>query len=437
MPRPIVFDATHVIARQGVPTPTGIDRVDHAYARDLATPGGMVVGVQCLLRKPRLHAPSAVAELAQKLTRTWQDNDDVDADPVFKAVRRFALAEPEPAPAPAGLSPAPSPPIPARRETWAQRLAKRRRLVRDMLRHDARLTIPEGALFVNVTQNPTLVPRAGAFLRTRPDLKGVFLVHDLIPIDYPEFFAEGREQDFRQVLEVMFRHGHAFLVTTEAVRERLAEERRRAGFDPAPIHVAPLPLPPGFDKPVQFDRRLFDGNYVVIVGTVEPRKNHWLLLNLWREMIRAGEDPPKLVVVGALGWENESLRRMLDHTPEFAGRVLHVSNLGNAGLRSVIAHARALLMPSFVEGYGIPVIEAAALGTPVIASRGTVFADVSQGHAELVDPLDGAGWRSAVLGLASRPCAKMQGSIGPLDGFRMPLEDDYFRDVRGFLSELR
>jgi glycosyltransferase involved in cell wall biosynthesis len=428
MARPVLFDATHLVVRQGVATPTGIDRVDHAYAVEFGRAGEIAAGVQCLFAKPRLLKAETVGHLAEQLSIRWREDIALAEDPVFNVFRGFVLQGGAGAPAELQTRKRPE----SLAQAWGRRIAVGRWLAAN----ESGPTVPEGALFLNLTQNPTLTPRAGRFLARRPDLKGVFLVHDLIPIDFPEFFAAGRKKDFDQVLDVMFAHGHAFITTTEAVKARLLEERKRRGAGPAPVLVAPLPLPPGFDEPLPFDRRLLDAGYVIAVGTLEPRKNHWLLLNLWREMLRAGDEPPRLLIVGARGWENASLTKMLDGTPEFRGRVLHLSGLGNAGLRMAIAHARALLMPSFVEGYGIPVIEAAALGTPVIASSGTVFHDVSQGLATLVDPLDGPGWREAVLAAARAPSLKAAGRPAPLPGFMPPTERAYFEHVRAFLDDL-
>jgi glycosyltransferase involved in cell wall biosynthesis len=203
-----------------------------------------------------------------------------------------------------------------------------------------------------------------------------------------------------------------------------------------PILVAPLPVSPGFEHPSAIQSEYANARYVVMVGTIEPRKNHWLMLHLWRRMIREGDDPPQLVIVGANGWGADSIYDLLERTPDFKGQVLYLNGLSNQGLRHVIGHARALLIPSFIEGYGIPVVEAATLGTPVISGNHRVFKEVSQGCAIAVDPIDGPGWRKEILALAGPKSAQRHASIKPLKGFVPPLNEAYFERVRAFLAEI-
>jgi glycosyltransferase involved in cell wall biosynthesis len=426
----IIFDSTHIIVRQGVRTPTGIDRVDHAYATEFSGPNGMAAGVQCALPFVRTLSAGQVGTYAARMSDAWGERTSVGDDPVFNAYRGFITADTAPRHNSAT-------PPPVAKPGLFQRWRKAGGTARRLLQNDSTIRIPDGGLFLNVTQNPVLVPRAARFLASRSDLKAVFLIHDLIPIDYPEYFPPGRKEQFETVLAVIFRHASALITTTEVVRQRIREEMRRNGFAPVPIHVEPLPISPGFDQAVPFEERLAAGRYVVMVGTVEPRKNHWMMLQLWRQMIRQGDDPPRLVIVGARGWENESVHDLLSRTPDLARFVLHLEGLSNEGLRRVIGHARALLMPSYIEGFGIPVIEAATLGTPVIASDHPVFAEVSQGQARLVGALDGPGWRRAILETAGPASASQKGRIQTLGGFVPPVNARYFANVRQFLAEIK
>jgi glycosyltransferase involved in cell wall biosynthesis len=238
------------------------------------------------------------------------------------------------------------------------------------------------------------------------------------------------------VLATIFHHAAGLIATSSSVRDRLLIEMKKRNLPAIPVLVASLPLSPGFNLRRQFNADYENMRYVVMVGTIEPRKNHWLMLQLWRQMIRNGDNPPKLVIIGARGWGSEAIYDMLNRTPEFAGHVLHLTDLSNEGLRQIIGHARALLMPSFVEGYGIPIIEAAALGTPVITGNHRVFAEVSQRLAVTIDPMDGPGWRHAILSKAGPKSKKRKPLIAPLPGFDPPQIDPYFDRVRAFLAEL-
>ena len=116
------------------------------------------------------------------------------------------------------------------------------------------------------------------------------------------------------------------------------------------------------------DRDLAASPYFVVLGTIEPRKNHLLLLNIWRRLAEQQRSPPKLVIIGTRGWENEQVLDVLDRSVLVRPHVVEGSGMGDRGLMRLLANARALLMPSFAEGYGLPVVEALSLGTPVVAS---------------------------------------------------------------------
>jgi len=425
--RPIVYDATHLIARQGIETPTGIDRVDQAYAAALAKPDGMMAGITCALHRPRLLGRERVAAYADALDKRWTKDGPPDADPQFRRIRGFVAATTLTG-GDGVRSVSSRPGIPAQ----LRRVAK---VVRGLLEHDPKLSIPQGAIFLNVTQNPTLVPRLARMLARRPDLKAVFLIHDLIPMDHPEFMPADRRTDFARALDVMFRHAAAFIVTSEAVRVRLHQEFRSRRMKEVPVGRVHLPTPAAFlSKPPQ-DPTLAAARYVVMVGTIEPRKNHWFILNLWRRMIEQGDDPPRLVVVGGFGWLTDSVQALFARTPELQPYVLHVSGLSDSGLAVTLAHARALLMASFVEGFGIPVVEAASLGVPVIAGSHPVFAEISQGLARTADPLDGPAWRRLILEAAG-PDSAPPPTPALLARFVPQTADTYFSEVRAFLRTL-
>jgi glycosyltransferase involved in cell wall biosynthesis len=432
--RALFFDSTHIMVRQGVRTPTGIDRVDHAYASAFSEIGNssacMSAGIQVALRRPRLISAERVAYYANRLSREWGEEQGLAQDTAYGEWSRFVTRGDGPeAGSVVQHNAAPKP-------AFRLRVQKRAQLIGRLLEGNTKAIIPQGALFLNVTQNPTLIPRAGRFLETRPDIKAVFLIHDLIPIDHPEYFPPARQREFNTVLTVILRHASALITTSASVRGRLAQEIDKRGLPQVPILLAPLPVSPGFEITGMCQNKFTDARYVVMVGTIEPRKNHWLILQLWRDMIRNGDNPPKLVIVGARGWGAEFVHQMLERTPDFAGHVLHLSGMSNEGLRHVMSHARALLMPSFVEGYGLPIIESAALGTPVISGNHPVFKEVSQGCAIQLDPTDGPGWREHILALAGPDSPRRQPRIAPLDGFSPPLKEAYFGSVRTFLADI-
>jgi glycosyltransferase involved in cell wall biosynthesis len=106
---------------------------------------------------------------------------------------------------------------------------------------------------------------------------------------------------------------------------------------------------------------------------------------------------PHLVLVGGRGWENENIIDMLERCAALQGIVEERNVMSDDEVRTLLLGARALLLPSFAEGYGLPLAEALALGVPAICSDIAALREVGGDVPEYLDPLDGLAWRRAIV----------------------------------------
>jgi glycosyltransferase involved in cell wall biosynthesis len=382
----ILFDATRLFMRASRTSPTGIDRVTQAYGR-------------WLLSRPDVET-IPVCSLGGVITALSSES--------FRRVVQARPAEPEAAGDDwqrlvAALS-APASDAPALRLTAARTSIETRpaRYLRFGLglaanwrarRHGA------GATYLNVShfglEQPHLLERLAA-----RGVRTVAMVHDLIPIAHPEYCSPSALGWHLQRVEAVLEHARLVIANSASTAEDLRAFARNGGRRTPPLCVAPLGLEPSFHATP--DHGLGCRPYFVCVGTIEPRKNITLLLTLWRRLAeRLGDATPPLVLAGQRGWETEAIVDHLERSPPVRRFVHEINGLGDTELAKLIAGATALLSPSFMEGFNLPVAEALAMATPVIASDIPVHRELAPA-ARLIDPVDGAAWLEAIEGAALR-----------------------------------
>lgn len=267
----------------------------------------------------------------------------------------------------------------------------------------------------------------------RLGLRAVFLIHDLIPLTHPEFCRAGEAEKHSRRMSNALRCASGIIANSQMTVADLNDFADAKGVTIPPSLVAWIA---GHALPSTIAPAPISRPYFVSIGTIEGRKNHVLLLQLWKRLIqRHGDKAPMLVIIGQRGWEAEHALAMLDRAPSLQGHVLELNSASDGELAGYIAGARALLMPSFAEGFGIPVVEALQLGTPVIASDLEVFREIAGDIPNYLDSSDGAGWEKAVEDFLVDG-QERQRQLALLPSYIAPTWQAHFERVEQWLSEL-
>jgi glycosyltransferase involved in cell wall biosynthesis len=247
-----------------------------------------------------------------------------------------------------------------------------------------------------------------AELRARTGLRVASVMYDLIPMKFPEFLPAPPHGYHNCFLHMIDNSDLIFCISasTEADLGAFVAASGRPPVATQVIHlgadVPAAPDPAEIAEPAT-RARLARGRFALAVGTLEIRKNHALLVDLWAELLADPAFDLDLVVVGMPGWEADEVTRRLRALPGFGTRVLWFQRLSDAGLSWLYARCHVVVFPSLYEGWGLPVVEALLHGRPVIASNRGATPEAGFGLATLLDPADRAGWRAALLAEARAP----------------------------------
>jgi glycosyltransferase involved in cell wall biosynthesis len=430
MVRPVAYDVTRLATRLLNRTPNGIDRIDSAFAQHfISSACSDRFGLMMTPLGPRAFSAQATRDVVAGIAAHWRENDTSAQEESYDRIIAWLSN-------------------PAQKRSTSGRISRNRpgragKVLRWMGRHgptlgrDLSSTLPKNAVYLNVSQFPLWIESYFGWLKQRPDIRPVFFIHDLLPLEVPEYFRKSEYERHHRRLANLARFGAAAIVTTQVVRTALERHLSELGKTDMPILVAPIPAAPTFSRKGVLDSELPKHPYFVVCSTIEPRKNHLMLLQVWRELVRRdGESAPKLIVVGQRGWENENVIDLLERCQTIRNHVFEASGLSTPGLKQLLDGARALLMPSFAEGYGLPVVEALAANVPVIASDIPVFHEIGGGRITAISPINGEKWLDAIRSFAAVSRTDRSSELIPGNGHGQPKWETYFPAIEAFLETL-
>ena len=291
-----------------------------------------------------------------------------------------------------------------------------------------------GKIYVNVGHTGLNAHGLVSWLR-KTGMRPVFLIHDLIPISHPHFCRQGEAQRHARRIGHALACADGVIVNSRDTLDTLAKFAAANGYRLGKTTIAWLGSDKSEPPPVEAGRSA--PPYFVVVGTIEARKNHILLLRIWQRLLeRFGQKAPQLMVIGQRGWEADETFALLDQAKANPSAVQELGQCSNARLAELSKHACALLMPSHAEGFGLPVVEALEHGLPVIASDLAVFREVAGTIPLYLGPEDEAAWEAAIIDFATSS-KERERQLRAIETFQAPSWEQHFAKVEALFANLQ
>ncbi len=291
-------------------------------------------------------------------------------------------------------------------------------------------------IYINVGHTGLDRPGHGAWV-SRSGVRAVYFLHDLIPLTHPEYCRPSEPEKHVRRVATLLEHGAGIIANSADTLNSLGGCHPSDQF---PSIVAPLgaELSAGSVVSNAAYTQLPAEPYFLMLGTIEGRKNHLLMLNIWSELARKlGDACPRLVIIGKRGWECEQAVDLLDRCEIIRDKVIELPRCNDAQLDRYMRSACALVFPSFVEGYGLPLVEALFCGTPVIASNLGVFRELAGDVPDYFSPIDGLGWVNAILAYAAEDSPARDAQLARMQGWVAPTWGAHFAKVDAWLEQFR
>ena len=245
----------------------------------------------------------------------------------------------------------------------------------------------ESTWLANHTQGFAVVHHLGGRRPVATARPAVVTVHDLQPLDHPDWFSPAKRAFLGWSLPRTLRSADVVVVLSEMVSRQVVD---RFGVDPDRVVVVPCGTDHRADSPAEPSR----APVILYPAVTHPHKNHSTLIEAFARV--AGRHPDaSLVFTGAPGSADAEVRAAAEASG-IGHRITFTGRIPAADLATLMAGATVMAYPSRYEGFGIPVLEAMAAGVPAVVAAGTAAADLAISAGVVLEPDDVAGWAEVI-----------------------------------------
>jgi glycosyltransferase involved in cell wall biosynthesis len=212
--------------------------------------------------------------------------------------------------------------------------------------------------------------------------KIVTWVHDVISITHPAYCLPYSVYQFMDYMAAAYQYADTLLVSTHSTADEVSTLADKLHITSPTIHV--IPFGTDFetkdkvlqtDIPKELEQIAGAAPYLLMVGTLEPRKNNGLLLDAYDRGIR--DMGYHIIYAGNIGWQMDDFMMRLHTHPEYGTRIFHLEGLSDASIAYLYKHARFLIFCSYTEGFGLPLLEAISYGLPVLSVDQAIYREVA------------------------------------------------------------
>ncbi|WDL74687.1 glycosyltransferase [Helicobacter winghamensis] len=384
----IIYDFTRFDQRRNLLTPSGVDRVDLYYVLFLLKTYSKIIFVRGYDGYLKTYPTQIALDILKKVAKNWA-KIDVVSHTIDK--NDFINAKMD---------------------------------VEKILISDKQYT------YFNLTHSLLIARYTIARLAAKNNVRMIYFCHDMTPITYPEYHADGlvAYEQHNCVMKLMLWSADLILVTSQAVKQDVLRYAKKINVESPQIVAKEIGAEENFLK-TRWNNQDAHKHFLV-VGTFEPRKNHILLFLAWKKLYSIlHEDTPLLYIIGKRGWLIDWLERYFKVEPNVSRFVKIMQNIQDDQLEKLMLESYATLNPSYAEGWGMPVAESVSMGIPTICSDIPAYHESSQGCAVFLSPVNVDIWVDKILEI-------LDGTIVlPSHTYKIPTWENYFIEIKSRLND--